>query len=120
MKKGAGRLERILSIRLPVREIDTFVYGRSSAGVFSGTRDATTVFQRRKIASSRPVPLSSFPVSVNKMSQTLMPKIFIRGVARATVPVKKRTITTLQFFVVTLKLQCVVLTLYITLQYDWW
>ena len=37
MKKGAGRLERILSIRLPVREIENFVRGRSSAGVFSGT-----------------------------------------------------------------------------------
>ena len=87
MKKGAGRLERILSIRLPVREIEAFVRGQSSAGVSLGTRDATTVVQRRKIASSRPVTWSSCPVCVNKISQTYFicaifdAENFIRGVA---------------------------------------
>ena len=43
MKKGAGQLERILSIRLPALEIKAFVRGRSSAGVSSGAGDATMV-----------------------------------------------------------------------------
>ena len=88
MKKGTGRLERILSIRLPVREIEAFVRERSSAGVSSGTRDATTVAQGGKIASSRPVAWSSCPaVCVNKISQTYLictnfdAENFIRGTA---------------------------------------
>ena len=88
MKKGAGRLEIILSIRLPVREIEAFVRGQSSTGVSLGTRDATTVVQRRKIASSRPVTWSSCPVCVNKISQMYFicaifdAENFIHGVAK--------------------------------------
>ena len=45
--------------------------GRSGAGVSSGTRDATTVVWRRKIASCGPIAWSSCPVCVNKMSDVL-------------------------------------------------
>ena len=86
MKKGAGRLEIILSIRLPVREIQTFVRGRSSAGVFSGTWTPPRWFRDAK---SLRAALNNGLVALTKChkrtlsAQILTPKIFIRGVGGA-------------------------------------
>ena len=68
--KGQGDWKKFVNTTSCSGDRD-FVRGRSSAGVFLGTRYATKVVKRRKIASSRPVVWSCCPISVNNITNVL-------------------------------------------------